>query len=68
MGKRREGTVGRGMRIAADHRHARQSRALLWAHHMHDALAGVVDAKLLDAKGFAVIVKGLHLDQATPDP
>ncbi|MNQ86901.1 hypothetical protein D3C85_1021070 [compost metagenome] len=61
MGQRAEGAVGRGVRVAADHGHARQGRALLRADHMDDALAHVVHLEFEDAEVVAVLVEGLHL-------
>ena len=47
--QRAERAVGRGVRIAADDRHAGQRRALLRADHVDDALAQVVHLELGDA-------------------
>ncbi|MCY1243357.1 hypothetical protein D9M72_563690 [compost metagenome] len=49
------------MRVAADHRHARQRRALLRPDHVHDALAVVVHLELGDAKAVAVRVQRVDL-------
>ena len=57
-----EGTVCRGMRVAANDGHARQCRALLRADDMDNALAHVVDAELLDAEVTAIGIERLHLD------
>ncbi len=54
-------TVGGGMRVAANDCHARQGCALLGSHHMHNALAHVVDGYLYNVKVAAVVVKCLHL-------
>ncbi len=59
--QRAEGAVGGGVRIAADHRHARQRRALLRADHVHDALALVVHLELRDAEAVAVGVERVDL-------
>ena len=62
MGQRAEGAVGRGVRVAADHGHARQGRALLRTDHVDDALANVVHLEFEDAEVIAVLVQGLDLD------
>ena len=49
--ERAEGAVGRGVRVAADDRHAGQRRALLRADDVDDALAPVVHLELGDADG-----------------
>ncbi len=54
--------VGGRVRITADHRHARQREALLRPHHMHDALALVIDGELDDAEVAAVFVQRGDLD------
>ena len=61
VGQRAECTVGGGVRVAADHGHARQGRALLRADHVDDALAHVVHLEFQDAEVLAVLVQGLHL-------
>ena len=57
----REGAVGRGVRIAADHGHTRQRRALLRTDDVHDALAHVAHLELGDAVLVAIGVEGIHL-------
>ena len=44
--QRAEGAVRAGVRVAADHRHARQRGALLRADHVHDALARVAEREI----------------------
>ena len=61
MGQRGEGAVGRGVRIATDHRHARQGRTLFGADHVHDALTLVVHAEVGQAEFFCVAIQRLHL-------
>jgi hypothetical protein len=57
-----EGAVGRGVRVAADDRHAGQRRALLRADHVDDALAQVVHLELGHAPLVAVGVEGVDLE------
>ena len=49
-----ERAVRRGVRIAADDRHARQRRALLRTDDVHDALTTIEDVELADAEVPAV--------------
>ena len=62
VGQRAEGTMGGGVRVAADHGHARQGGALLRADHVDDALTAVVHLEFEDAEVIAVLVEGLHLN------
>ena len=62
VGQRTEGAVGGGVRVTADHGHARQGGALLRADHVDDALTAVVHLELEDAEVIAVLVEGLHLN------
>ncbi len=62
MGQRAEGAVGGGVRVAADHGHARQGGALLRADHVDDALAAVVHLEFEDAEVIAVLIESLHLN------
>ena len=59
--QRAERTVGRGMRVAADHGHAGKRGALLRTDNMHDTLTRVVHAELGDAEVTAIRVQGLDL-------
>ena len=59
--QRTKRTMRGGVRITADHGHARQGGALLRAHHMHDALPCIVHLEFEDAEIGAVFVQGLHL-------
>ena len=59
--QRAKGAVGGGVRVAAHHGHARQGGALFGAHHMHDALPGIVHFEFEDAEVVAVFVQGFHL-------
>jgi len=59
--QRAECTVSGGVRIAADHGHARQGCSLLRADHMDDALARVVHRELEDAEVRAVLAQRAHL-------
>ena len=59
--QRAEGAVGRGVRVAADDRHAGQRGALLRADHVDDALALVVHLELGDAEAVAVGVERVDL-------
>lgn len=61
MSQGAERAVGRGVRVAADHGHARQGRALLRADHVNDALTHVVHLEFDDAVFIAVVVEGLNL-------
>ena len=56
-----EGSVGRGVRIAAYDRHARQREPLLRADDMDHALPNVVHAEHRDAECVAIIVQRLNL-------
>lgn len=56
-----ECAVGRGVGVAADHRHARQGGTLLRANDVDDALAHVVHLELDNAVFIAVVVEGLDL-------
>ena len=62
VGQRAEGAVGRGVRVATDHGHARQGGPLLRTDHMDDALADIVHLEFEDAEIVAVLVQGLDLD------
>lgn len=57
-----KGAVGRCVRVAADHRHARQRCALLRANHVDDALTNIVHLEFEDAEVVAVLIQRLHLD------
>ena len=60
--ERAEGAVRRGVRVAADDRHARQRRALLGPDHVHDALAPVEEGEVRRrADGADVRVQCRHL-------
>ncbi len=59
--QRAEGAVRARVRVAADHRHAGQRRALLRSDHVHDALAMVGHLELRDAVGVAVGVQRVDL-------
>ena len=59
--QRAESSVGRGMGIAADHRHAWQDRTLLWSDDVNNALTLVGHTELGDAELAAVAVQGLDL-------
>ncbi|MNG04010.1 hypothetical protein D3C84_871140 [compost metagenome] len=61
MGQGAKGTVGRGVRVAADHGHARQGCALLRTDHVNDALAHVIHFEFGDAIFIAVVIEGLNL-------
>jgi hypothetical protein len=61
VGQCAERAVGRGVRVAAHHGHARQGRALLRADDVNDALTHVVHLEFSDAVFVAVVVQGLHL-------
>ena len=61
VGQGAERAMGRGVRVAADHGHARQCGALLRADHVNDALTHVVHFEFGDAVLVAVVVQGLHL-------
>ena len=57
-----EGAVGRGVRVAADHRHARQGGTVFRADHMHDALAFGQKRKISrSTKLLHIAVQGHHL-------
>jgi hypothetical protein len=55
-----ERAMRRGVAVAADHQQARQGEALLRPHHMHDALAGIVDAEQLDVVSGRVLLELAH--------
>ena len=57
-----EGAVGRGVRVAAHHRHTRKGRPLLRADDMHNALARIVHLELGDAVPIAVLVERVDLE------
>ncbi|MNS35536.1 hypothetical protein D3C72_676960 [compost metagenome] len=57
-----ERAVRAGMRIAADHGHARQRGALLRPDHVDDALAVIGHLELGDAEGVAVGVQRIDLE------
>ena len=63
-GQRAEGAMRRGMRIAADDRRAGQGEALLGPDDMHDALADIVHAEIIDAEIGRVLFQGLDLNAA----
>ena len=62
--QRPEGAVGRGVAVAADDGHARLGPALLRADDVHDPLADVADAVVLDAEVLGVLLQRLDLDAA----
>ena len=61
MGQGPECAVGRGVRVAADHGHARQGGTLLRADDMDDALTHVIHLEFDDAVFVTVLIEGLHL-------
>jgi len=61
-GERAEGAMGRGVAVAADDGHARQSEALLGTHDMHDALADVGQRQIFDAEFLGVGFERRDLD------
>ena len=61
-GQRAKRTVGGGMGVATHNGHSRQGQPLLWAHHMHDPLVGVIQIVQGDAKFGAVFGQLLHLN------
>ena len=61
-GERTQGAVGGGMGVATDYGHAGQTGAGLRPHHMHYALALIVNFKFQNPQFIAVCVQGLHLD------
>src|SRR5262245_21984404 len=63
VGKRPEGAMCRGMRIAADDGSARQRKALLGTDHVHDALAAVALMVVLDAEVARVLGERLNLQR-----
>ena len=62
MGQSTESTVRRGMGVAADDCHARQSSALLWTYDVHDTLALIRHLQLEDTKFGAVFVQSANLN------
>ncbi len=62
MSQARKSTVGRGVRISAHNRHARQRRALLRSNDVNDALAMVVHLELHDGVLVAIGVQGVYLE------
>ncbi len=62
--KRAKGTVGRGMRIAADDGHAGLGEALLRPDDVDDALADIVHAEIGHAKIAGVLFERFDLDTA----
>ncbi len=60
-GDRAEGAVRRGVRVAADDRHARLGEAELRADHVHDALPGVAHRVQPDAELGRVLAQRLDL-------
>ena len=62
--QRPEGTVRRGVAVAADQRRAGQGEALLGADDVDDTLADVVHVEQLDAELGAVLGQCLNLDAA----
>src|ERR1700744_1243353 len=59
--ERAERAVGRGVRVAADDRHARLGERELRADDVHDALPGVAHREQLDAELGRVLAQRLHL-------
>ena len=59
--ERAEGTVGGGVRIAANYGHAGLGRAKLGADHVHDALRGIFGVEELDVEVGAVFAQRLDL-------
>ena len=60
-GKRADRAVRRGVRVAADDRHARLSQSELRADHVHDALPGVAHRVQPDAELGGVLAQRLNL-------
>ncbi|MCY1404541.1 hypothetical protein D9M71_197510 [compost metagenome] len=61
VGQGTESAVGGGVRVTADHGHARQGGALLRADDVDDALALVIHLEFDDAVFVTVLVEGLYL-------
>ncbi|MNJ43854.1 hypothetical protein D3C77_388800 [compost metagenome] len=61
MGQGAKGTMGRGVRVAAHHGHARQGCTLLRADDVDDALTHVIHLEFGNAILVAVFIEGLHL-------
>ena len=59
-----EGAVGGGVRVAADHGHARLGEAQLRADDVDDPLLGVAQGVQADAELLAVVAQGLDLGAA----
>ena len=64
MRQRAKGTVGGGVAVATNHRHARQGPALFRPDDMHDALADIVHRVIVDAEILGVLVQRVDLDAA----
>ena len=60
-GERAEGTVGGGVRVAADYGHAGLGGAELGADHVDDALRGRLDIEELDTELGAVLAESFDL-------
>ncbi len=60
-GESAEGSVGAGVRVAADDGHAGLGEAELGADHVDDALLGVLDVVELDAEVGAVLAQCVDL-------
>ena len=56
-----KGAVGRGVAVAADDRHARQSEALFGPDNVHDALADIVHVVEFDTEIFCVLAQRVDL-------
>ncbi len=56
-----EGSVGRGVRVAADDSHAGLGCAQLWPDHVDDALRGILHIEEFDAELGAVGAQRIHL-------
>jgi hypothetical protein len=53
--------MGAGMRVSANHSHARQCSTLLRADDVHNALAQIVHSELGDTEFIAVLIQRLYL-------
>mmetsp|Transcript_28905 Transcript_28905/g.51672 ORF Transcript_28905/g.51672 Transcript_28905/m.51672 type:complete len:597 (-) Transcript_28905:259-2049(-) len=60
-GESAKGAVGGSVAVAADAGGAGEGEALLRAHHVHDALARVVQREIGDAKLLHVVLQSAHL-------
>jgi hypothetical protein len=58
-GERAERAMGRGVAVAADHRHAGKGQPLLGRRDMHDALFGIGQLEGSDSVGAGVALEGL---------